>query len=233
MYGLHWVCPRSRWYVLSQPTLFRLQVALQGYCPKRILHFVHFPGLRCWGSGSQALCKGTDSVGHAFYALIRSEQIRRPGARRAHCSRWAVHLNHLPGPGCPVSRLCRKCIISGVPCVSSGSWSHTVTLLADVNRFGTQEDLVSNWEPARSLVEDASLWGQEIPLSSSSGCWHACLSASGVREVPVCSQLALLWCWHNPLFCEQTRLFIRLVFCGKVLSLLLLLLFFFLSLSIP
>ena len=30
-----------------------------------------------------------------------------------------------------------------------------MTLLADVNCPGSQEDLVSNWEPAGSLVEDA------------------------------------------------------------------------------
>jgi len=30
-----------------------------------------------------------------------------------------------------------------------------VTLLADVNRLVYQEDVVSNWQPAQSLVEDA------------------------------------------------------------------------------
>ena len=29
------------------------------------------------------------------------------------------------------------------------------TLLVDVNHPGSQEDLVSNWEPAHNLVEDA------------------------------------------------------------------------------
>ena len=58
--------------VLSQSTLVRLQVALQGNCPKWALGFVYFPGLRCSGSGSQVLHKGTDSVGHAFCALPRS-----------------------------------------------------------------------------------------------------------------------------------------------------------------
>ena len=36
-----------------------------------------------------------------------------------------------------------------------GSWSLAATLLADVNRPESQEDLVSNWEPANILVEDA------------------------------------------------------------------------------
>ena len=42
-----------------------------------------------------------------------------------------------------------------------GSWSQAVTLLAHVNRPGSQEDIVSNWEPAHSLVEDA-VSGAEI-----------------------------------------------------------------------
>ena len=42
-----------------------------------------------------------------------------------------------------------------------GGLSQSVTLLADVNCLGSQEDLVSNWEPAHSLVEDA-ISGAEI-----------------------------------------------------------------------
>ena len=70
--------------VLSWSTLLRLQVALQGSCPKQALHFVHFPGLSYSSSGSQVLHKGTDMVGHVFCALPRSEKLRRPGAWRAH-----------------------------------------------------------------------------------------------------------------------------------------------------
>ena len=66
--------------VLSQSTLLRLQGALQGHHPKWALDCVHFPGLSCSGSGSQVLHKGIDLVGHAFCALPRSEQLRRPGA---------------------------------------------------------------------------------------------------------------------------------------------------------
>ena len=61
----HWVCPCSQ-SVLSQSTLLRLQVALQGSYSKQALGFVHFPGLSCSGSGSWILHKGTDSVGCAF-----------------------------------------------------------------------------------------------------------------------------------------------------------------------
>ena len=52
--------------VLSQSTLLRLQVALQGSYSMQALGFVHFPGLSCSGSGSWILHKGTDSVGCAF-----------------------------------------------------------------------------------------------------------------------------------------------------------------------
>ena len=44
-----------------------------------------------------------------------------------------------------------------------GSSSLPATLLVDVNHPGSQENLVSNWEPARSLVEDA-VSGAEIAL---------------------------------------------------------------------
>ena len=66
--------------VLSQSTLLRLQVALQGSYLKQALGCVHFPGLSCSGSDSRVLHKVTDSVGPAFCAFPRSEQFRRPGA---------------------------------------------------------------------------------------------------------------------------------------------------------
>ena len=49
-----------------------------GNCPKWALGFVHFPDLSWSGSGSQVLHKGTESVGHAFCALCRSEWLRWP-----------------------------------------------------------------------------------------------------------------------------------------------------------
>jgi len=56
--------------------LLRLQVALQGNCPKQALGFMHFQGLSCSGSGSPVLHKGTGVVGPVFCALLRSEQLR-------------------------------------------------------------------------------------------------------------------------------------------------------------
>ena len=98
-YGPHWVCPSSwQWRVLSLSTLLRLQVAVQGNCPKRALGGVHFPGLS--RSGSQVLHKGTASVGCAFYALPRSKQLRQPGAWRAHTPQVRGASYHLPHPSC-------------------------------------------------------------------------------------------------------------------------------------
>ena len=89
--------PQLRAPVLSRSTLLRLQVALQGNFPKRALGFVHFPGLSCSGSGSRVLHKGADSVGPAFCALPRSEQLRWPGAWRAQSPQgWGCIL--LPAP---------------------------------------------------------------------------------------------------------------------------------------
>ena len=115
-----WVCPRSRACVLSWSTLLRLQVALQGNCPKRALGCVHFPDLRCSGAGSVVLHKGTDSVGSTFCVLSRSKQLSQPGAWRAHSSQLGGAFYHLPGLSCSVSWVRSRSTISGVPCVSSG-----------------------------------------------------------------------------------------------------------------
>ena len=105
---------------LSQSTLLRLQVALQGNCLKWALGCMHFPGLSCSGSGSWVLHKGTDLVGPEFCALPRSNQLRQPGAWRAHSPQVEGASFHLSGPSRLVSWVCRGSIISGVLCVSSG-----------------------------------------------------------------------------------------------------------------
>ena len=53
-----------------------------------------------------------------------------------------------------------------------------MTLLADVNHPGSQEDLVSNWEPAHSLVEDATSGAEFAPLPL----------ALAVARLPTCLQ---------------------------------------------
>ena len=90
-----------------------------------------------------------------------------------------------------------------------------MTLLADVNCLGSHGDVVSNWEPTHSLVEDAISVAEISP----------CFPALAVTHLPLClqwgdgparSQLALLWYSLIPLFCEQARLCLRLeLFTGK------------------
>ena len=106
--------------VLSQSTLLRFQVALQGNCLKRALGCMHLPGLSRSGSGSRVLHKGTDSVGPAFCALPRSEQLRRPGAWGAHSPQVSGASSRLPGHSCSISWVCSDSVVSDVPCVSSG-----------------------------------------------------------------------------------------------------------------
>ena len=102
VYGPHWICPSSRQCALLGSALLRLQGVLLRHCPEWALLFVHFPGLSC--SGSQVLCKGTDSVARVFCDLARSEQLKRPGVWQVYCPRWAEHLNHLPGPATRFAR---------------------------------------------------------------------------------------------------------------------------------
>ena len=92
-----------------------------------------------------------------------------------------------------------------------------MTLLADVNCPGPQEDLISNWEPAHSLVEDAVSGAKIAPhlLALAVTCLPFCL---WWWDEPVCSQLALPWYSFSPLFCKRARLCL-IAFCRKVLSL--------------
>ena len=113
-------------------------------------------------------------------------------------------------PGCTARALSQVCCVS-----SLGIWSLAVTLPADVNHPGSQEDLVSSWKPAHSLVEDG-ISGAEIAPR---------LPALAVTHLPLClqegdglvfSQLALRWYSLSPLFCEWARLCLRLeLFPGK------------------
>ena len=112
--------PQLMVHMLSRSSLLRLQVALQGNCLKQALGCVHFPGLSLSGAGSWVLHKGTDLTGPAFCALPRSEQLRRPGAWRAHSPQVGSVSYHLPGPSHLVSWVLSGSTVSGVPCVSSG-----------------------------------------------------------------------------------------------------------------
>ena len=80
VYRPHGVCPSSRWPVLSQSTLLRLQVALQGNCPKLALHFMHFPGLSCSDLGRAQNACAVESVSLWNTREPEPEQLR-PGKR--------------------------------------------------------------------------------------------------------------------------------------------------------
>ena len=75
-----------------------------------------------------------------------------------------------------------------------------MTLLVDVNRPGSQEDLVSNWETAHSLMEDAMSGAEIAPCLLALAVPFASLPPAG--DGPVCCWLALLWYSLSPLFCE-------------------------------
>ena len=119
-------------------------------------------------------------VGHAFCALPRSEQLKRPGSWRVHCPRWAVGLNHLLGPGCLVSWVCHESTISDVPYVS---WRADLRLQPSW-WLSTIQDLRKIWLAAGSLL---TVWWKvpslgfrlQQPLAFQLWLSKACLSASG------------------------------------------------------
>ena len=69
-------------------------------------------------------------------------------------------------------------------------------LLVGVNHPVSQEDLVSNWEPAHSLVEDALSGAEIVPSPSGSG--YRLPLCLWWGQGPVHSWLALLWHLLNP-----------------------------------
>ena len=169
--------------VLSQSTLLRLWVALQRNCLKWALGCMYYPGLSCSGSGSWVLHKGTDLVGPGFCALPRSEQLRRPDAWRAHSHQVGSASYHFPGPSLLVSWVRSGSTVSGVLCVFSGELISGCDPPGDVNHPGSQEDLVSNWEPACSLKEDAVSGAKIAPR----------LLALAVARLPLCLQRVMGW----------------------------------------
>ena len=111
-----------------------------------------------WASG---LCP---SQVRAAQETRRLASAHSPGAVRLISS--LVPAARFPG-SVAASQVCRVSLLE--------SWSPTVTLLADVSRPGSQEDLVGNWEPARSLVGDAV-----------SGAWFAPFLLALAARLPPC-----------------------------------------------
>ena len=63
-----------------------------------------------------------------------------------------MHLMHLPGPSRSISLVCCEGTFQGVPWASSGELISGCDI---PGHPGSQEDMISNWQPAYSLVEDA------------------------------------------------------------------------------
>ena len=131
-------------------------------------------------------------------------------------------------PGCAVGTLSQVCHVSPL-----GSWSLAAVLLVDVNCASHQENLVRNWEPTHSLVEDAISGAEFAP--------H--LPALAFARLPLCLWRGMGWpaVASYPLVFAQffvlwaTKQCLRLeLFTGKFsLSLsLFIYLFIFLSLAI-
>ena len=151
---------------------------------------VCFRSLHCWGS--RLLCQKLSEMGLGLHALPRSKPFRFSfsGTPQRHRLGWAcilcpshvqeaqltkclasalspggaVHLitSPIPAtrfPGCAARELSQVCCVSPL-----GSWYLAETLLVDINHPGSQEDLVSNWGSAHSLVEDAMSGAELAPL---------------------------------------------------------------------
>ena len=173
--GPHGVCHSPRACVLPRSTLLSLQGALQRHCPRWALHFEHFPGLSL--SDSWVLCKVTDP--HGLCVLCPSGP--------SCSSDWVLGKWTVPGGPCILYTSMVQAAWFPVYAVRAqsqvwrvsplGSLPQAVTLLADVNHPRSQEDVVSNWQPAQ-FAGGCDLWGQYCShsLPSSSGCHiHASL----------------------------------------------------------
>ena len=104
---------------LALSTLLRLQVALQGTCPKQAMGCMLFPGLSCSGSGSRVLHR--DRLGWA--CVLCPSQVRAARATKSLGSTLPQVCGasyHLPHPSPSVSRVRSRSAISGASCVSSG-----------------------------------------------------------------------------------------------------------------
>ena len=100
-----------------------------GNCMMLALGCMHFPGLSCSGSVSRVLHERADLVGPVICALPRSEQLKRPGAWRAHTPQVRCVLS--PPPSQPLSFLgvqwechlrCALCLFWGADLWLQSSW---------------------------------------------------------------------------------------------------------------
>ena len=134
-------------HVLSQSTLLRLQIALQGNCPRWALGFVHFPGLSCSGSGSQVPTKAQTPMDMHFVPFPGPSSSGDQVLGEHTLQRWQVHLitSLVPAawfPGWSQLRLlrCGQCLFWG-----ADIW------LQPSRRMSTIQNPRKSWLATRSL----------------------------------------------------------------------------------
>ena len=152
--------------------------------------------------------------GPEFCALPISKLLRLSVLPMEH-PRWAVRFAPFPGPSHSGDWVLGQHTVPGGPrilctslvlatqfpeCATKApsqvyrvsplrSRSQAVTLLADVNHPGSQEDVISNWQPSHSLVE-TGLWGRDSSSHLPFG------SVCGVPQ-PLCLQRQEGPKWHT------------------------------------
>ena len=105
--------------VLSQLTVLRLQVALQGHCLKQALGCMHFPGLSHSDSGSWYSTKAQTRLSQRFVSFPGLSSSGDQLFGEHTLLRWGSASYHLPCPSCSVSWVHSRSTVSGVQCVSS------------------------------------------------------------------------------------------------------------------
>ena len=185
-------------HVLSQSTLLRLQVALQGSYLKWALGCMHFPGLSRSGSGSPQrrrlgwtciLCPSFPALSNSGGQVLGERALLRCGASY-----------YLPHPSCWVS--CSRNAVSGVPCVCSGE---LISWLRPSWRLSSVQDPRKTWLATGNLL---TVWwrmpslGLSLPLYGS-GCRRPSSLLPAGDDGPASCQLALLRYSLSPLFYER------------------------------
>lgn len=154
--------------VTQNDPLFRLNctVEREGHCKQTLLACMGsaVSGWPIWGcqnphpnlSGSWVLCE--DTVPHELCILCTSQ----------------VQVTQFPG--CNMNA--QSQVVHASP---QGSWSLVMMLLAHMNHQGSQEDVVSNWQPAHSLVGNV-VSGAKIVAAPCLHLWLSCTCLSASRE---------------------------------------------------
>ena len=148
--GPHGGCCSLRWHALPRPKPLRLPGALRGYSPWWTVHLVHFPG-----------------PSHLGYHVYHEGSPRQ-----------FMHFMYFPGSsssGCGYTERAQSQVGHAS---SQWGWSQAVTLLADMNHPGSQDDVVSDWQPACNLMGDV-VSGTEIAMAP-------CLPPLAVIHLPLC-----------------------------------------------